>query len=65
MELAAEVSRIPGVELAGPIDTCAVLACRDEFVGHYGGAPQVSWVESVQAGLSEARGGWLARCVST
>jgi dihydrolipoamide dehydrogenase len=51
MELAAEVSRMPGLELAGPIDTRAVLARRDEFVGHYDDAPQVSWVESAQAGF--------------
>ena len=31
-ELAAAVSRMPGVELAGPIDTAAVTARRDEFV---------------------------------
>ena len=35
MEVAAAVSRMPGVELAGPIDAAAVTARRDEFVGHY------------------------------
>lgn len=56
MELAAEVSRMPGLELAGPIDARAVLARRDEFVGHYDDAPQVSWVESVQAGFVRGQG---------
>lgn len=32
MELAAAVSRMPGVELRGPIDAAAVTARRDTFV---------------------------------
>jgi hypothetical protein len=56
MTLRAEVSRMPGLELAGPIDAGAVLARRDEFVGHYGDAPQVSWVESVPVGFVRGQG---------
>src|SRR5947207_10272396 len=56
MELAAEVSRMPGLELAGPIDAGAVLARRDEFVGHYGDAPQVGWVERIPAGFVRGQG---------
>lgn len=56
MTLTAEVSRMPGLELAGPIDAGAVLARRDEFVGHYGDAPQVSWVESVPVGFVRGQG---------
>jgi pyruvate/2-oxoglutarate dehydrogenase complex dihydrolipoamide dehydrogenase (E3) component len=32
VEIAAEVGRMPGLELRGPIDAPAVLARRDEFV---------------------------------
>ncbi len=56
MELAAAVSRMPGVELAGPIDTAAVTARRDEFVGHYDDGPQVSWVEKLPATFVRGQG---------
>lgn len=56
MELAAAVRRMPGLELAGPIDARAVLGRRDEFAGHYDNAAQVSWVESVQAGFVRGQG---------
>src|SRR4051812_23276726 len=45
MELAAEVGRMPGVELRGLIDAAAVLARRDEAVSHFDDGGQVSWVE--------------------
>lgn len=54
--LRAEVSRMPGLELAGPIDAGAVLARRDEFVGYYGDAPQVSRVESVPVEFVRGQG---------
>lgn len=56
MELAAEVSRMPGLELAGPIDAGAVLARRDEFVGHYSDVPQVGWLESVPVRFVRGQG---------
>lgn len=56
MKLAADVSRMPGLELAGPIDAGAVLARRDEFVGYYEDAPQVRWVESVPAEFIRGQG---------
>ena len=56
MELAAAVSRMPGVELAGPIDTAAVTARRDEFVGHYDDGPQVSRVEKLPATFVRGQG---------
>src|SRR5690348_2249281 len=34
VELAGEVSRMPGLELRGPIDAAAVLARRDKVVHH-------------------------------
>jgi dihydrolipoamide dehydrogenase len=56
MELAAEVSRLPGVELRGPIDAAAVLARRDETVSHFDDGGQVRWVESVPATFVRGRG---------
>lgn len=56
MELAAAVSRMPGVELAGPIDAAAVTARRDEFVGHYRDEPQVSRVEKLPATFMRGQG---------
>lgn len=56
MEVAAAVSRMPGVELAGPIDAAAVTARRDEFVGHYRDEPQVSWVEKLPATFVRGQG---------
>lgn len=55
VELAAEVARVPGLE-AGPIDTRAVLARRDEAVGGYDDSGQVQWVESVPATFVRGRG---------
>lgn len=56
MELAAEVSRMPGLELAGPIDASAVLARRDEFVSYYGDAAQVGWAGHVPMGFVRGQG---------
>jgi pyruvate/2-oxoglutarate dehydrogenase complex dihydrolipoamide dehydrogenase (E3) component len=56
MELAAAVGRMPGLELDGPIDAAAVLARRDDFVGHYEDGPQVSWVEKLPATFVRGEG---------
>jgi pyruvate/2-oxoglutarate dehydrogenase complex dihydrolipoamide dehydrogenase (E3) component len=56
MEVAAAVSRMPGVELVGPIDTAAVTARRDEFVGHYDDSRQVSRVEKLPATFVRGQG---------
>lgn len=56
MELAASVSRMPGLELSGPIDAAAVMARRDDFVGHYQDAPQVSWIEKLPATFVRGQG---------
>ncbi|MDA0643075.1 MULTISPECIES: dihydrolipoyl dehydrogenase family protein [Nonomuraea] len=55
VELAADVSRVPGLEV-GPIDTRAVLARRDEAVSRYDDAGQVGWIESVPATFVRGRG---------
>jgi dihydrolipoamide dehydrogenase len=54
--LAAEVSRLPGLELRGPIDAAAVLARRDEAVSHFDDGGQVRWVENVPATFVRGRG---------
>jgi pyruvate/2-oxoglutarate dehydrogenase complex dihydrolipoamide dehydrogenase (E3) component len=56
MEVAAAVSRMPGLKLDGPIDAAAVAARRDDFVGHYHDGPQVSWVQSVPAAFVRGEG---------
>ena len=56
MELAAAVSRMPGLKLDGPIDAAAVMARRDDFVGHYQDAPQVSWIEKLPATFVRGQG---------
>jgi len=56
MELAAEVSRMPGLALRGPIDAAAVLARRDEFVDHQGDAPEVSWINGLPATFVRGQG---------
>src|SRR5258706_11240410 len=56
MELAAEVSRMPGLELRGPIDAAAVLARRDETVSQYDDRAIVSWVKSLPATFVRGRG---------
>lgn len=56
MELAAEVNRMPGLELRGPIDTPAVLARRDKTVSHLDDRGQVSWIEDLPATFVRGRG---------
>ncbi|GLW09099.1 oxidoreductase [Microtetraspora sp. NBRC 13810] len=56
MELAAEVGRLPGVELRGPIDAAAVLARRDEAVSHLDDDGAVDWVEKLPATFIRGRG---------
>jgi pyruvate/2-oxoglutarate dehydrogenase complex dihydrolipoamide dehydrogenase (E3) component len=56
MEIAAAVGRMPGLKLSGPIDAAAVLARRDEFVGHYQDAPQVTWIEKLPATFVRGQG---------
>ncbi|NUT44584.1 MAG: NAD(P)/FAD-dependent oxidoreductase, partial [Thermoactinospora sp.] len=55
VDLAGEVSRVPGLSL-GEIDVAAVLARRDEAVSHYDDAGQVRWVEGVPAEFVRGRG---------
>ena len=55
MDLAAEVGRMPGLSL-GPVDAAAVLARRDEAIGHLDDSGQVGWVESVPAAFVRGHG---------
>lgn len=56
MELAAEVSRMPGLELRGPIDPGPVLTRRDEFVEHHGDAPEVRAIQHMPATFVRGQG---------
>ncbi len=56
MELAAEVGRMPGVELRGPIDPAPVLARRDNFVDHQDDAPQVRAIQDMPATFFRGQG---------
>jgi dihydrolipoamide dehydrogenase len=56
VELAAEVSRVPGLELRGPIDAAAVLARRDEAVSNLDDGGQVRWIEDLPATFVRGRG---------
>ncbi|NJC66559.1 NAD(P)/FAD-dependent oxidoreductase [Planosporangium flavigriseum] len=56
MALAAEVNRMPGLELRGPIDTAAVLARRDETVSHLDDSHNVSWVKNLPATFVRGHG---------
>jgi pyruvate/2-oxoglutarate dehydrogenase complex dihydrolipoamide dehydrogenase (E3) component len=56
MELAAEVARMPGVELRGPIDPAPVLARRDNFVDHQDDAPQVREIQDMPATFFRGQG---------
>jgi pyruvate/2-oxoglutarate dehydrogenase complex dihydrolipoamide dehydrogenase (E3) component len=56
MELAAEVSRLPGLELRGPIEAAAVLARRDRIVSHLDDSGQVTWIEKIPATFVRGRG---------
>ncbi|MCK2213877.1 NAD(P)/FAD-dependent oxidoreductase [Actinomadura sp. ATCC 31491] len=55
VDLAGEVSRVPGMSL-GEIDVAAVLARRDEAVGNYDDGGQVRWIEGVPAEFVRGRG---------
>jgi dihydrolipoamide dehydrogenase len=54
--LSGEVSRMPGLELRGPIDTTAVLARRDETVSGFDDGGQVNWIENVPATFVRGHG---------
>jgi pyruvate/2-oxoglutarate dehydrogenase complex dihydrolipoamide dehydrogenase (E3) component len=56
VELAAEVGRMPGLALRGPIDAAAVLARRDESVSHFDDGGQVNWINSVPATFVRGHG---------
>ena len=56
MELAAEVNRMPGLELRGPIDPAPVLARRDRFVDHLDDAPLVHGIEGFPAAFFRGQG---------
>ena len=56
MELAAAVGRMPGLKLAGSIDTPAVLARRDDFVEHYQDGAEVASLEGYPATFVRGQG---------
>jgi pyruvate/2-oxoglutarate dehydrogenase complex dihydrolipoamide dehydrogenase (E3) component len=56
MELAAEVTRMPGLDLDGPIDAQSVLARRDDFVGHRNDANEVSNIRHFPATFVRGQG---------
>jgi pyruvate/2-oxoglutarate dehydrogenase complex dihydrolipoamide dehydrogenase (E3) component len=56
MELAAEVSRMPGLELRGPIDPGPVMARRDAFVDHQDDTPQVRAIRHMPATFVRGQG---------
>ncbi|MCO5971133.1 dihydrolipoyl dehydrogenase family protein [Actinoallomurus soli] len=56
MELAAEVDRMPGLALSGPIDAAAVLARRDEVVSHFDDSGYVGWLEGLPATFVRGHG---------
>ncbi|MER7005298.1 NAD(P)/FAD-dependent oxidoreductase [Dactylosporangium sp. NPDC000555] len=56
MELAAEVDRMPGLQLRGPIDAAAVLAHRDDTVSHGDDGHVVNAIEKFPATFVRGRG---------
>ncbi len=56
VELAAEVSRVPGLELRRPIGAAAVLARRDEVVFHFDDDGVVSSIKSLPATFVRGQG---------
>lgn len=56
MGLAAEVRRMPGLELHDPIDTAAVLARRDKVVFHLDDGGEVSRIANFPATFIRGRG---------
>jgi dihydrolipoamide dehydrogenase len=62
MELAAEVGRMPGLKLGGPIDTAPVLARRDRVVNHYDDSDAVGSIGNVPATFVRGRGRQAPGC---
>jgi pyruvate/2-oxoglutarate dehydrogenase complex dihydrolipoamide dehydrogenase (E3) component len=56
MEIADEVSRMPGLDLRGPIDAPAVFKRRDDFVLHHDDAPVVDEVTHFPATFVRGQG---------
>jgi pyruvate/2-oxoglutarate dehydrogenase complex dihydrolipoamide dehydrogenase (E3) component len=56
MELAAGVSRMPGLELRGPINAAEVFARRDKFVEHYDDTGEVGKIGSMPATFVRGQG---------
>lgn len=56
MELAAEDSRMPGVDLRGPIDAPAVFKRRDDFVLHHDDSPIVGEITQFPATFVRGQG---------
>lgn len=56
MEMAAEVGRMPGLGLRGPIDAGAVMARRDDFVSHFDDSDSVTWLRRLPATFVRGRG---------
>jgi len=56
VELAAEVNRMPGLTLRGPIDTAAVVAHRDEAVSHFDDKDYVDWLRKLPATFVRGHG---------
>jgi dihydrolipoamide dehydrogenase len=56
MELAAEVGRMPGLTLRGPIDAAAVLAHRDQTVSHLDDGHNVNVIEKFPATFIRGHG---------
>jgi dihydrolipoamide dehydrogenase len=56
VELAGEISQMPGLELSRPIGVAAVLAFRDEVAFHYDDSDVVSWIKSMPATFVRGRG---------
>jgi pyruvate/2-oxoglutarate dehydrogenase complex dihydrolipoamide dehydrogenase (E3) component len=56
MELAGEVTRMPGLDLTGPIDAETVLARRDDFVGHRNDTTEVSNIRHFPATFVRGQG---------
>ena len=56
MELAAHASRMPGLALRDPIDAPAVLARRDDIVGHRDDTVEVSEIKNFPAAFVRGHG---------
>lgn len=56
VELAAEVYRMPGLALRGPIDTAAVVARRDKAVSHFDDTDYMDWLRKLPATFVRGHG---------